>query len=207
MESDILELATKLSQVQDPASKISYLRDLMAACIRLQHLLIDNANPKVAKSRRTPPKVVTLQYDRINSLPTEILLCIFEQYIIRTEVRKNATLMRVCRRWRVLVYTTPTLWRRVKIEPTDCSVPSLVSWKHLAEVCIARSGEVPLELDLDFARMKGLEFRTADPQRILAGVCYDGSTITPSRYFGRVHREIRRPQVEQSLETYPNSVG
>ncbi|KAG8770327.1 hypothetical protein FRC16_006379 [Serendipita sp. 398] len=164
MESDILELATKLSQVQDPASKISYLRDLMAACIRLQHLLIDNANPKVAKSRRTPPKVVTLQYDRINSLPTEILLCIFEQYIIRTEVRKNATLMRVCRRWRVLVYTTPTLWRRVKIEPTDCSVPSLVSWKHLAEVCIARSGEVPLELDLDFARMKGLEFRTADPQ-------------------------------------------
>ncbi|KAG8765996.1 hypothetical protein FRC20_006684 [Serendipita sp. 405] len=157
MESDILELATKLSQVQDPASKISYLRDLMAACIRLQHLLIDNANPKVAKSRRTPPKVVTLQYDRINSLPTEILLCIFEQYIIRTEVRKNATLMRVCRRWRVLVYTTPTLWRRVKIEPTDCSVPSLVSWKHLAEVCIARSGEVPLELDLDFARMKGLE--------------------------------------------------
>ncbi|KAG8829292.1 hypothetical protein FRC18_009409 [Serendipita sp. 400] len=160
MEDRILDLATKLQEAKNPTSKLLCLREISTLCAHLEREMGDNG--KSDKAREGDSRNLTRVYSPeaaipINSLPTEILLYVFEHHISMTSIRRNAILMMVCKGWRTLIYTSPMLWNLISIKPMSCSIPSLAGWRRLAEVCIKRSGDVLLDISLDFGEMPSVE--------------------------------------------------
>ncbi|KAG8797094.1 hypothetical protein FRC16_009230 [Serendipita sp. 398] len=96
MEDRILDLATKLKEAKNPTSKLLCLREISTLCAHLEREMGDNG--KSDKAREGDSRNLTRVYSPeaaipINSLPTEILLYVFEHHISMTSIRRNAILM------------------------------------------------------------------------------------------------------------------
>ncbi|KAG8808164.1 hypothetical protein FRC17_004077 [Serendipita sp. 399] len=93
--------------------------------------------------------------DSINRLPDEILVDVFWRHIISDHVRQNASLRSVCRRWKTLVDSTPTLWSILRITPSR-EARSILTCRRLAQFCIKQSRTSPLDIDLDLGHTSEL---------------------------------------------------
>ncbi|KAG8821716.1 hypothetical protein FRC17_009746 [Serendipita sp. 399] len=161
MDHQILELATKLQNVIDPASRLECLDQLMSTCATLKQQITGNEDPQNSNPQRdavsrvpTAPSNLraVVQKDRMNELPNEILLSILE-----TE------------RWKVLVDSSPRLWSRIHLCPNS-SIDNIISCTNVAKVSITKSQNAPLDIILD---LSNLWDPTIEPQNAVRPYLFD----------------------------------
>ncbi|CAG7850769.1 SubName: Full=Uncharacterized protein {ECO:0000313/EMBL:CCA78033.1} [Serendipita indica DSM 11827] len=104
----------------------------------------------------------------INHLPPELLTCIFQLALLEDHTRIGRLLF-VCRHWTQLVLHTPILWTNihVRVQGSD-KAPVKPSY---VRACYARSGELPLEVLLDFALLSSPEDCLSDMRRYINKAC------------------------------------
>ncbi|KAG8853687.1 hypothetical protein FRC20_001170 [Serendipita sp. 405] len=137
-------LAIKLQNVSDSRSKIHCLEQISKRCNVLKQTLTSRGLEDHSSSMEDETG-----RDRINDLPDELLVDIFKLHIRSEHVRRNAVLILVCRRWRNLVDSVPSLWNWVQATPHS-SLRNLDTCKKMVDHCLERSGKMPLDLTLDF---------------------------------------------------------
>ncbi|KAG8827590.1 hypothetical protein FRC17_007775 [Serendipita sp. 399] len=103
----------------------------------------------------------TIAKDRINGLPIELLVSIFELDVESQHVRRNATLMLVCKRWREVADSSPRLWSQIRLAPRS-NINSLILCTDLVKFCIKKSQEMPLDITLDFTSLRDPAARSLD---------------------------------------------
>ncbi|KAG8827591.1 hypothetical protein FRC17_007776 [Serendipita sp. 399] len=90
--------------------------------------------------------------DRINGLPTELLVTIFKFDVESQHVSRNATLVLVCKRWKEVVDALPRLWSRIRLAPHS-SIDNLISCTEIVKFCTKMSYNVPLDISLDLSQL------------------------------------------------------
>lgn len=89
------------------------------------------------RSRQKPRIPLSIWRDFINQLPAEILITVFQKSLDSVRPGKDlARLGLVCRFWRSIVESTPTLWAHI----------SAADGIQHAQTALMKTGEVPLEL-------------------------------------------------------------
>lgn len=86
----------------------------------------------------------------VQSLPTEILLQIFQWYLNHnhSHIRR---LMLVCRRWNEIIIDSQTLWGKLVISIEKYESPSTTRQRMpYIKACLQRSGDKPLDITMDF---------------------------------------------------------
>ncbi|KAG8816204.1 hypothetical protein FRC17_000401 [Serendipita sp. 399] len=142
-ENDIFDMATKIQATDNLDSKLDYLEQLKTSCKSLKRRL---------KRRRRRELRNTAKIDWINTLPTELLFYIIDLHRNSENVRRNADLMLVCRRWRTLIESAPQLWSRIEIKPHS-SIDNIDGCTLIADFCIPKSGKRPLDITLDLTEL------------------------------------------------------
>ncbi|CAA7261110.1 unnamed protein product [Cyclocybe aegerita] len=87
----------------------------------------------------------------IRALPPELLRVIFEMTLPESDRSlKSSTppllLCQVCKIWRDVAITSPTLWNSVSVDAS--SVRTIANCVHLLEMAVERAGDTPIGLDL-----------------------------------------------------------
>ncbi|KAJ7739888.1 hypothetical protein B0H16DRAFT_1568198 [Mycena metata] len=159
------------------------LVELDAQILEQKRALLDLQRTRVAVERELHK---TATYPII-TLPVEVTIEIFHRLPLevgeKMGIRRNTapiSLTAVCRSWRGIAISTPTLWSTLKISYND--IPSTVIAKPgIVELFInkwlGRSGECPLSLDLYLSRQTG-----------------DGFSISRIRAIRVVHQYAHRIQ-------------
>ncbi|KIM32556.1 hypothetical protein M408DRAFT_183049 [Serendipita vermifera MAFF 305830] len=91
----------------------------------------------------------------IRKCPKEILMILFEFYTLENP-RVVRRLLLVCKEWYQLAVSMPRLWNRIPIN-IDHVWDVTFSCNDISrrvEICLQRSGSLPLELDLDFTNFE-----------------------------------------------------
>lgn len=91
--------------------------------------------------------------DHISTLPTELLIAIFQHYVAEEPLGPIA-IRSICRRWMCITDSAPSLWRRISLCNTKLSIRNL---QHQALLFLKRSEPLPLDVQVC----------THDPQRVL----------------------------------------
>ncbi|KAG8827589.1 hypothetical protein FRC17_007774 [Serendipita sp. 399] len=161
MDHQILELAIKLQNVIDPASRLECLDQLMSTCATLKQQITGKEDPqnythqydavsRVPTARSNLRLVV--QKDRMNELPNELLLSILE-----------------VEHWKALVDSSPRLWSRIHLCPNS-SIDNIISCTNVAKVSITKSQNAPLDIILD---LSNLWDPTYEPQNAVRPYLFD----------------------------------
>ncbi|KAG8770951.1 hypothetical protein FRC15_003701, partial [Serendipita sp. 397] len=139
----------------DAESKLRFLDAIANACAVLKDdiQLGDEMDVVVEEDSIDilDPKPVDVS-DRINNLPSEMLLNILKLHLASEHVRRNADMMLVCKKWKELVASTPSFWNRIEAAPHS-SLRNVEACTLMVDYCIRKSDKMPLDLTLDLRRL------------------------------------------------------
>ncbi|KAG8816272.1 hypothetical protein FRC18_001087 [Serendipita sp. 400] len=155
MERHILDLCDRFQGAVDAESKLRFLDAIADACAMLKDDIQLGDEMDVVEEEGSidilDPKPVDGS-DRINNLPSEMLLNILKLHLASEHVKRNADLMLVCKKWKELVASTPSFWNRIEAAPHS-SLRNVEACTLMVDYCIRKSDKMPLDLTLDLRRL------------------------------------------------------
>ncbi|KAG8813923.1 hypothetical protein FRC19_002096 [Serendipita sp. 401] len=153
MNKYLLDLCDRLQGASDTESKLHFLDEISNACAVLKDIQLgDEINVVYEDDDNILGSTPVGISDRINNLPTELLLNILKLHLSSEHVRRDADLMLVCKKWKELVASTPSFWNRIEVTPHS-SLRNVKKCTLMVMYCIRKSGSMPLDLTLDLHRL------------------------------------------------------
>ncbi|KAG8807717.1 hypothetical protein FRC17_004297 [Serendipita sp. 399] len=145
----------KARNMSDRVTKIHITDDTTSSRLSLQ---------KISAFKRMPVSMAghfPTPCDNVNQLPNELLVEILMLHMKSSHIIRNVDLMLVCKRWRSLVAFTPHFWSRIEVAP-DSWLEDIERCRHFVEICLVKSGSVPLDIVVDLGHLCDPKIRPND---------------------------------------------
>lgn len=131
------------------AEELERKRRMLLECdAKIERLKKELAAAKARKAAKETAEAIANAPHANMGLPRDLILLIFEHYISETSmgIRKLRT---VCKGWQDIISQTATLWTVIRID-MPAKATEITPCKQFCEECVEKSGELPLEIYIDF---------------------------------------------------------
>jgi hypothetical protein len=158
------------------SSNIPMIKDAIKECEARIASLSNQLKEVQEEQRRWERQLafaMAMELDHLNKCPAETLIKIFEICLAPNHLRIR-TLLLVCKKWYQLIVKTPTLWNRIEVcFPEYYSLERPICLITYVKVCKQRSGDLKLEVTLDFEGIvDAVDYHKGILSDLIQGECF-----------------------------------